>query len=166
MTCGNRCVRCGPVWICWSSAWARVELPAAPCAGGSIDCCRFGWLMPHRRLLGVGLSIRSPAPAVVFDLSGGLRTTAGVLLKGVFFFDSAEPERHRCRLSASIGVLRNSGVCRVSLQCCVRAFIGPTTCTPRHTQRVWRAKWECDRWHTDWVRLCCLLGRVPFDSLD
>ncbi len=36
----------------------------------------------------------------------------------------------------------------------------------RHTARVWRAKWECDRWHTDWCRLCCLLGRVPFTSLD
>lgn len=36
----------------------------------------------------------------------------------------------------------------------------------RHTPRVWRAKWEFDRWHTDWCRLCCLLGRVPFTSLE
>ena len=36
-----------------------------------------------------------------------------------------------------------------------------------HTQRVWLAKWRTDRWHTDWCRLACLLGRVPdFDSLD
>ena len=35
------------------------------------------------------------------------------------------------------------------------------------TKRVWLAKWRTDRWHTDWCRLACLLGRIPdFDSLD
>jgi hypothetical protein len=33
-------------------------------------------------------------------------------------------------------------------------------------KRVWRAKWEADRAGTNWLRLCLLLGRVPFDTLD
>ena len=37
---------------------------------------------------------------------------------------------------------------------------------PSGYKRVWKAKWKTDRGHTDWIRLCLLLGRVPFDSLD
>lgn len=38
---------------------------------------------------------------------------------------------------------------------------------PAEYPRVWRAKWEHDRGHTDWVRLVLLLGRFPgFDTLD
>lgn len=37
---------------------------------------------------------------------------------------------------------------------------------PSEYKRVWKAKWKTDRGHTDWLRLCLLLGRVPFDTLD
>jgi len=37
---------------------------------------------------------------------------------------------------------------------------------PSAYQFLWRAKWQYERHETDWLRLCLLLGRVPFDSLD